>query len=84
MGIFFLFHFHFSQGASEIVEESSRRSADAERHITQALELISQSESDRLRAEQLLLDHRRDFDRQYDENRARLEDIGSTVIQSIF
>lgn len=83
-GNFFLLHFHFSQGASEIVEESSRRSADAERHITQALELISQSESDRLRAEQLLLDHRRDFDRQYDENRARLEDIGNTVIHSIF
>ena len=62
------------------MEESSRRSADAERHITQSLELISQSESDRLRAEQLVNDHRRDFDRQYQDNKDRLEDIGNTVI----
>lgn len=68
-----------TKGAAELVEESSRRSADAERLVTQQLELISQSETERLRAEQLLNEHKRDFDRQYDENRARLEDIGVTI-----
>ncbi|KAL3094721.1 hypothetical protein niasHS_006016 [Heterodera schachtii] len=67
------------KGAAEIVEESSRKSAEAERVIAQQLELISQSESDRLRAEQLLNEHKRDFDRQYEENKARLEDISNTI-----
>jgi hypothetical protein len=67
------------QGATDIVEESSRRSADAERHITQQLELISHSETDRIRAEQLLNEHKRDFDRQYEENRGKLTEIGETV-----
>ncbi|KAI3416331.1 hypothetical protein GPALN_005866 [Globodera pallida] len=67
------------KGAAEIVEESSRKSADAERMIAQQLELISQSESERLKAEQLLNEHKRDFDRQYEENKARLDDISNTI-----
>ncbi|KAF7637603.1 hypothetical protein Mgra_00002860 [Meloidogyne graminicola] len=68
-----------TKGASEILEESSKRSADAERHIGQQLELISQAESDRLKAEQLLNEHKLDFDRQYEENKARLSEIGQTI-----
>uniref|UniRef100_A0A915MXT1 Laminin subunit beta-1 n=1 Tax=Meloidogyne javanica TaxID=6303 RepID=A0A915MXT1_MELJA len=68
-----------TKGASEILEESSRSSADAERRIGQQLEIISQSETDRLKAEQLLNEHKRDFDRQYDENKARLSEISQTI-----
>uniref|UniRef100_A0A1I8B0Z9 Laminin subunit beta-1 n=1 Tax=Meloidogyne hapla TaxID=6305 RepID=A0A1I8B0Z9_MELHA len=68
-----------SEGASEILEESSRSSADSERRIGQQLEIISQSETDRLKAEQLLNEHKRDFDWQYDENKAKLFEISQTI-----
>ncbi|KAI3416850.1 hypothetical protein GPALN_003778 [Globodera pallida] len=54
--------YELNEGAAEIVEESSR----------------NQSKSERLKAKQLLNEHKRDFDRQYEENKARLDDISNT------
>lgn len=67
------------KGASEIVEESARKSAEAERVITQQLEKIGQAETERSRAEQLLDKHRRDFDIQYEENQKKLEEVSSLI-----
>jgi hypothetical protein len=37
------------------------------------------AESDRNRAEQLLSEHRRDFDQQFEENQSRLQEIGTSI-----
>uniref|UniRef100_A0A1I8BDR2 Laminin EGF-like domain-containing protein n=1 Tax=Meloidogyne hapla TaxID=6305 RepID=A0A1I8BDR2_MELHA len=68
-----------TQGAFEIIEKSSLNSIDAERDIGLQLEIISQSETDRLKAEELLNEHKHDFDQQYDENKAKLFEINQTI-----
>lgn len=48
--------------------------------IIQEIAIISASETDRNKAEQLLNEHQKDFDVHYQENENKLKDIRETVI----
>lgn len=74
MNKFFIF-----KGAYELIRESAEKSADFQRIISQEVAKISASESDRIKADQLLNEHQRDFNIHYDENQAKLKDIGIAV-----
>lgn len=63
-----------------MVKENADKSNDHQRVIAQELAIISASETDRNKAEQLLNEHQKDFDVHYQENENKLKDISETVI----
>lgn len=67
------------KGAYELVEESHEKSRQSQSVITTEMDKINAAETERNKADQLLKQHQKDFDIQYEENQAALEDIGVTV-----
>lgn len=72
--------FFYFQGAYDLVKENADKSNDHQRVIIQEIAIISASETDRNKAEQLLNEHQKDFDVHYQENENKLKDIRETVI----
>lgn len=62
-----------------MVKEYADKSIEHQRVIASDIALISASETDRNKAEQLLNEHQEDFDVHYQENQNKLKDISETV-----
>lgn len=67
------------KGAYDLVEESHENSRQSQSVITTEMDKINAAETERNKADQLLKQHQKDFDIQYEENQNALVDIGVTV-----
>ena len=68
-----------TKGAHDLLGELADKSSEYQRMFTRAVERINAAETERNKAEQLLSEHKQDFDAQYEENQKALADISSKV-----